>query len=212
MICNQSADTPIVFETLSPIWNTVISFDRIVLPGGFDSHLNSPPLLIVELFDTDIKTAEDYLGCGHCSLTVITSDWADSNLARPSEDGGDYLNFKAHLCHNTNSIERFQCLKLLSPPPLKWLPIIINGGVRAEVLLSAEIVEIDPNDSDITEQSMDGLNMTIGIPAPIRPNMRNFMLVFLLLFYSILFYFILFSDEWMMYRLQKSNLICWSFL
>lgn len=175
MICNQSADTPIVFETLSPIWNTVISFDRIILPGSFDIYLNNPPLLIVELYDTDIKTAEEYLGCGHSSVTVITSDWADSNQMHVSDNGGDQLNLRARFCQTTNSIERFQCLKLLSPPPLKWLPIIINGGVRAEVLISAEIVKILPAGKNIRTRMDEGFNMTIGIPSPIRPNMRNFM-------------------------------------
>lgn len=175
MICNQSADTPVIYETLSPIWNTVIGFDHIVLPGPFNFYINNPPLLILEMFDTDVKTAEDYLGCGHSSVSVITSEWAELNVRHMREGAGDHFSRSLYGCEYKNSIEKFQCLKALSPPPLKWLPIIINGSIRAEVLLSAEIVEIASLDSVTENDAKEGFNITIGIPAPIRPNMRNFM-------------------------------------
>uniref|UniRef100_A0A1A9ZTS0 C2 domain-containing protein n=1 Tax=Glossina pallidipes TaxID=7398 RepID=A0A1A9ZTS0_GLOPL len=74
---------------------------------------------------------------------------------------------------NSPALQKFQYMRLLSPPPLKWVPVSVSGGTRAEVLMSGELVELQ-NQRDIptTVESC----VTVGIPTPIRPIMKNFVL------------------------------------
>jgi len=60
----------------------------------------------------------------------------------------------------------------MTPPPLKWVPVAKKGSVQAEVLMSAELIEIsmDPTGQDIKKEP----HLATGIPVAIRPNMQNF--------------------------------------
>uniref|UniRef100_A0A1A9WPX1 C2 domain-containing protein n=1 Tax=Glossina brevipalpis TaxID=37001 RepID=A0A1A9WPX1_9MUSC len=174
VICMNSAETPVIYATLSPIWNSVISFDNILMPGCLQWYVNNPPLVAIELYDTDKKTSDDYLGCGYLPISVISSDWADSNTR---EEGDANPCFRAtdfgKVVHHKPALQKFQYMRLLSPPPLKWVPVSVSGGIRAEVLMSGELVELqNRRDMPTTVESC----VTIGIPTPIRPIMKNFVL------------------------------------
>uniref|UniRef100_A0A1B0G2Q0 C2 domain-containing protein n=1 Tax=Glossina morsitans morsitans TaxID=37546 RepID=A0A1B0G2Q0_GLOMM len=174
MICMNSAETAVIYETLSPIWNSVISFDNILMPGCLQWYVHNPPLVAIELYDTDKKTSDDYLGCGYLPVSVISSDWADSNTreegdANPCVRGTDF----GKIVHHKPALQKFQYMRLLSPPPLKWVPVSVSGGTRAEVLMSGELVELqNQRDMPTTVESC----VTVGIPTPIRPIMKNFVL------------------------------------
>ncbi|XP_037953127.1 otoferlin isoform X2 [Teleopsis dalmanni] len=167
----QSADTPTEHATLSPIWNAVICFESIILSGSLQWYIQNPPIVGIELFDTDKRTADDYLGCGVLPLTVISSDRADANT-REEPDNMNRLDF-SKIVRTKNALHRFKQLKAISPPPLKWIPIALNGGVRAEVLLSGELVQLEGEINPTMEMEH---TITFGIPNSIKPNMRNFVL------------------------------------
>lgn len=169
MICQNSAETSVIQNTLSPLWNTVISFDNIKLPGDFLWYLSNPPLVAIELFDMDRKTSDDYLGCGVLGLSVIKSDWVDwyarENNGWESED-----------VKSKQAIQKYELLKYLTPPPLKWMAIALNGVIRAEVLMSGELVELKEKEETVEENggSIKETTITVGIPNAIKPNMKNF--------------------------------------
>ncbi|KAM7358215.1 ferlin family C2 domain-containing myoferlin misfire [Cochliomyia hominivorax] len=170
MICQNSAETPVLFSTLSPIWNSVISFANIQLPGDFIWYLRNSPLVALEVYDTDRKTSDDYLGCGVLALTVIKSDWVDwyarENIISNNEE-----------VKNTQAIQKYELLKYLTPPPLKWVPIALNGAIRAEILMSGELVEVtEIKKTDDCEEKVKETCITVGIPNAIKPNMKNFVL------------------------------------
>lgn len=163
----QSAETPVEPETLSPIWNVVICFDCIALPGSIDWYSKYSPLIAVEMYDSDEKNKEEYLGCGIFTALVINPDrLVDAQLAE-MEGTQSVRVLKTKL-----AVQKFQQLKNLSPPPLKWIPISISGAVRAEVLMSAELVAMEDQGCKST---MMQPTVAAGIPMIIRPIMRNFM-------------------------------------
>ncbi|KNC25719.1 Gram-negative bacteria-binding protein 3, partial [Lucilia cuprina] len=170
MISQNAAETPIIFSSLSPIWNAVISLENIQLPGDFLWYLSNPPVVAVEVYDTDRKTTDDYLGCGILTMSVIKSDWIDW-YAR--ENGS----CESEEVKNKHAVQKYELLKYLTPPPLKWIPIALDGCIRAEVLMSGELVELQDvkKIKEVLEESNE-VSVTVGIPNAIKPNMKNFVL------------------------------------
>lgn len=166
MIGNCAAESAILFSSLSPIWNTVICFERIQLPGLFQWYLANPPLAVIEIYDTDKKTAADYLGCGVLPLSVIKNEWLDLSSTDNASEESDEVKHK-------NAIKKYELLKYLSPPPLKWIPIALNGNIRAEVLCSGELMELTQSQETVAVEESKG-SVTVGIPNAIKPNMKNF--------------------------------------
>ncbi|XP_061388297.1 otoferlin [Musca vetustissima] len=156
----HAAETPILFTTLSPIWNAVITLNNVTLPGPIEWYGNTnSPLLAIELYDTDRRTADDYLGCGILPVTVIAAE--------------RHQDLENKMDGHKHALEKYMALQNLSPPPLRWLPISLNGTIRAEILISAELVEAaNEEDADSLELAL----VTVGIPAAIRPTMKNYVL------------------------------------
>lgn len=171
MISECAAETGIIFSSLSPIWNTVISFHKIELPGSFAWYLGNPPFASIELYDTDKKTADDYLGCGVLPLSVIKKDWEDWYA-------GENAGWDTDTAKAKHAMQKFELLKYLTPPPLKWIPIALNGVIKAEVLVSGELVESDGLDESESENENTNqhpkASITVGIPNAIKPIMNNF--------------------------------------
>ncbi|XP_059219531.1 otoferlin isoform X6 [Stomoxys calcitrans] len=166
MIASHSAETPVLYATLSPIWNSVISMDCVTLPGSiqwYDAY--NAPLVAIELYDTDRRTADDYLGCGTLAIAVISLEAQSlyEDNAPTAEKGIDAQ----------NAWETFKALPNLSPPPLKWVPIALNGVTKAEVLMSAEMVELVLDDNKMVKV-MTEPQVSEGIPAAIKPVMKNY--------------------------------------
>ncbi|XP_004519125.2 otoferlin isoform X2 [Ceratitis capitata] len=165
---SQWAQTSIEEGTLSPIWNCVICFDMLVFPGSLQWYAKNPPLVAIELYDRDRLTANDYVGCGSVTVSVISSNDADDSAREEPEK------FKPNKMVKTRTaMQKYQKLKVLSPPPLTWVPIAQHGSVRAEVLMSAELVETT---EEIGKMEMAEPNITTGIPTSIRPIMKNYVL------------------------------------
>ncbi|XP_067648119.1 fer-1-like protein 6 [Eurosta solidaginis] len=169
IIGSQWAETRTEEATLSPIWNCVICFDVIVMPGSMQWYVKNPPLVAVELYDRDRITANEYVGCGMLPVAVISMTAADES-AREASESKAKLN---KLVKTRNAMRMFNKLKVLSPPPLTWVPIAQQGSVRAEVLMSAELVETR---EEVGRIQVEEPSITIGIPASIKPIMRNYVL------------------------------------
>ncbi|XP_054735180.1 otoferlin isoform X2 [Anastrepha obliqua] len=166
---SQWAQTSTEEATLSPIWNCVICFDMIVMPGIMQWYFKHPPLISVELYDRDRVTANDYVGCGTVQVSVISTKDADDS-AREEPENKLKLN---KMVKTRIAMKKFHKLKVLSPPPLSWVPIAQDGSVRAEVLMSAELVEIQ---QEIGQMEIMEPTITNGIPTSIKPIMKNFVL------------------------------------
>ncbi|KMY98500.1 uncharacterized protein Dsimw501_GD12956, isoform C [Drosophila simulans] len=164
LFADQACETYTSPGTLSPIWNAVITFNWVSLPGGIGLYLRNPPLLSLEFYNSERSLPEDLVGMGSVAMSVISEDRAsDSNW----EDTGVFACSK-------NPLRKLQRLKYLTPPPLKWVPIARKGTLQAEVLMSAEIIQISmepPGQDDKKEPQL-----ATGIPMAIRPNMQNFVL------------------------------------
>ncbi|XP_011180606.2 otoferlin isoform X1 [Zeugodacus cucurbitae] len=166
---SQWAQTSTAEATLSPIWNCVICFDVVVFPGSLQWYMKNPPLVAVELYDHDRLTANDYVGCGSVPVSVISMKEADDS-AREEAEGKLKPN---KMVKTRTAMQKYQKLKVISPPPLTWVPIAQNGGVRAEVLMSAELVETT---EEIGKLELPDPTITMNIPTSIRPIMKNFVL------------------------------------
>lgn len=166
MICSNATETPVLYATLSPIWNAVISIDYVKLPGSIHwNRGNCAPIVAIELYDTDKNTADDYLGLGMLPVAVIPAQKDDT------EGEGHYGEFG--VLKNKHALDKFQALDSLSPPPLKWIPISISGATRAEILMSAELVELS-QESDIDQVTKTEPLVIVGIPTAIRPTIKNY--------------------------------------
>ncbi|KAH8257038.1 hypothetical protein KR038_001739 [Drosophila bunnanda] len=164
MFAEQAGETYRSPGTLNPIWNTVITFKSLSLPGGVNLYVKNPPLLSLEFLTSEKIISDDFVGMGCVAASVIREDRATGSNW---EDTGSHW-----WC--TNPAKNLQKLKHLTPPPLKWLPISRKGSVQAEVLMSAELIEISQEDSmqDVRKEPQ----LATGIPAAIKPNMQNFIL------------------------------------
>ncbi|KAH8364737.1 hypothetical protein KR084_010757 [Drosophila pseudotakahashii] len=164
LFAEQACETYTSPGTLSPIWNAVITFNRLSLPGGVNLYLKNPPLLSLEFYNSERSLPDDLVGVGSLAMSVISEDQAtDTSWEDP---GG--------LGWPKNPMQKLQRLKHLTPPPLKWVPLARKGSVQAEVLMSAELIELstDPTGQAINKEP----HLATGIPAAIRPNMQNFVL------------------------------------
>ncbi|XP_055284515.1 fer-1-like protein 6 isoform X2 [Moschus berezovskii] len=50
--------TKVIPQTLSPTWNQMLLFNGLVLHGDQKELAESPPLVVVELYDSDAVIAE----------------------------------------------------------------------------------------------------------------------------------------------------------
>ncbi|XP_075159891.1 ferlin family C2 domain-containing myoferlin misfire [Haematobia irritans] len=161
MIASHSSQTQVLYATLSPAWDAVISIDSIFIPGNFQ---NNSPLLAIELYDIDKRKSDDYLGCGWISPNVISMDMQSIE---------EIESYNQHITM-TDALDKFNNLINLSPPPLKWIPMALNGIIKAEILMSAELIKLPRNDM-MGEMSTKPL-VVKGIPTSIKPNIRNYIL------------------------------------
>ncbi|KAM9680284.1 fer-1-like protein 6, partial [Trichechus inunguis] len=66
--------TKVISETLSPTWNQMLLFNDIVLHGDQKELVDSPPLVVVELYDSDAVGKPEYLGATVAAPVVKLAD------------------------------------------------------------------------------------------------------------------------------------------
>ncbi|XP_058131978.1 fer-1-like protein 6 [Dasypus novemcinctus] len=66
--------TKIISQTLSPTWNQMLVFSDLVLHGDQQELVESPPLVVVELYDSDAVGKPEYLGATVAAPVVKLAD------------------------------------------------------------------------------------------------------------------------------------------
>ncbi|XP_046868109.1 uncharacterized protein LOC6638750 isoform X4 [Drosophila willistoni] len=159
----QVAETYTSPGTHSPIWNAVTTLKGLTLPGSIGWYLQNPPVFSMEYRNTERTSNDDHVAKGYITASVISAEDHVRNTEREEAAAG--------LCWTRSPVQKFQRLKHITPPPLKWLPVALKGIVWAEVLMSVELIELvhqKPEEKDVI--------LATGIPAAIRPNMLYFAL------------------------------------
>ncbi|XP_019498975.1 PREDICTED: fer-1-like protein 6 [Hipposideros armiger] len=66
--------TKVISQTLSPTWNQMLLFNDLVLHGDPKELAESPPLVVVELYDSDAVGKPEYLGATVAAPVVKLAD------------------------------------------------------------------------------------------------------------------------------------------
>ncbi|XP_037022357.2 fer-1-like protein 6 [Artibeus jamaicensis] len=66
--------TKVISQTLSPTWNQMLLFNDLVLHGDHKELAESPPLVVVELYDSDAVGKPEYLGATVAAPVVKLAD------------------------------------------------------------------------------------------------------------------------------------------
>ncbi|KAH8301129.1 hypothetical protein KR018_003081 [Drosophila ironensis] len=164
LFAEHAAETYSTPGSLSPIWNAVITLNALGLPGSVNSYVKNPPLICLEFYNTE-RMSDELVGIGCVAASVISEDRAGES--HWDDAGGLGLTLR-------KSSEKLRSLKYLSPPPLKWVPVAKKGSVQAEVLMSAELIELSM-ETGLQELATEPL-LDTGIPEAIRPVMQYYIL------------------------------------
>ncbi|XP_032771679.1 fer-1-like protein 6 [Rattus rattus] len=71
---SQCQTTKVISQTLSPTWNQMLLFNELVLHGEERELMESPPLVVVELYDSDAVGKPEYLGATVAAPVVTLAD------------------------------------------------------------------------------------------------------------------------------------------
>ncbi|XP_005354674.1 fer-1-like protein 6 [Microtus ochrogaster] len=71
---SQCQTTKVISQTLSPTWNQMLLFNELVLHGEERELAESPPLVVVELYDSDAVGKPEYLGATVAAPVVTLAD------------------------------------------------------------------------------------------------------------------------------------------
>ncbi|XP_062935780.1 fer-1-like protein 6 [Cynocephalus volans] len=109
--------TKIISQTLSPTWNQMLLFNDLVLHGDEKELLESPPSVVVELYDSDAVGKPEYLGA---TVAAPVVKLADQDYEPPR------LCYHPIFCGNLSGGDLLAVFELLQVPPsgLQGLPPI----------------------------------------------------------------------------------------
>ncbi|XP_074243209.1 fer-1-like protein 6 isoform X3 [Saimiri boliviensis] len=107
--------TKIISQTLSPTWNQMLLFNDLVLHGDVKELAESPPLVVVELYDSDAVGKPEYLGA---TVAAPVVKLADQDYEPPR------LCYHPIFCGNLSGGDLLAVFELLQVPPsgLQGLP------------------------------------------------------------------------------------------
>ncbi|CAO2602228.1 Fer-1-like protein 6, partial [Lemmus lemmus] len=71
---SQCQTTKVISQSLSPTWNQMLLFNELVLHGDERELAESPPLVVVELYDSDAVGKPEYLGATVAAPVVTLAD------------------------------------------------------------------------------------------------------------------------------------------
>lgn len=167
------SETSVIRETLSPVWNEVIKMKGICIPGTSDWFNHDPPIVAIEIFDEDAKNSVDYIGCTLLKMLV-------GSKRKKNEDPGrmeDETQITPRVTHKSlrdviaskMSSEKLKDLKKIFPPSLQWISLVTNGVSNAELLVSAEILEVGVRKSD----DPPVVSVVPGLPTELVPTCKR---------------------------------------
>uniref|UniRef100_G3THV4 Fer-1 like family member 6 n=1 Tax=Loxodonta africana TaxID=9785 RepID=G3THV4_LOXAF len=107
--------TKVISQTLSPTWNQMLLFNDLVLHGDQKELVDSPPLVVVELYDSDAVGKPEYLGA---TVATPVVKLADQDYEPPQ------LSYHPIFCGNLSGGDLLAVFELLQVPPsgLQGLP------------------------------------------------------------------------------------------
>uniref|UniRef100_A0A8C2VCS4 Myoferlin n=1 Tax=Chinchilla lanigera TaxID=34839 RepID=A0A8C2VCS4_CHILA len=74
---HRSKTTEIIHSTLNPTWDQTIIFDEVEIYGEPQTVLQSPPKVVIEIFDNDQVGKDEFLGRSICSPLVKLNSETD---------------------------------------------------------------------------------------------------------------------------------------
>ncbi|XP_045716944.1 fer-1-like protein 6 isoform X2 [Phyllostomus hastatus] len=109
--------TKVISQTLSPTWNQMLLFNDLVLHGNHKELAESPPLVVVELYDSDAVGKPEYLGA---TVAAPVVKLADQDYEAPR------LSYHPIFCGNLSGGDLLAVFELLQVPSsgLQGLPPI----------------------------------------------------------------------------------------
>ncbi|XP_058524347.1 fer-1-like protein 6 [Ochotona princeps] len=99
--------TKVIPQTLSPTWNQMLLFNEVVLHGDEKELVESPPLVVVELYDSDTVGKPEYLGATVAAPIVRLAD---------QEYGPPKLCYHPIFCGNLSGGDLLAVFELLQVP------------------------------------------------------------------------------------------------
>ncbi|NXT76270.1 FR1L6 protein, partial [Zapornia atra] len=99
--------TKIISQTLSPTWNQMLLFNRVVLHGDREEIAQFPPEIVVELYDDDAVGKAEYIGSTVAAPVVRL---ADQNYKPPK------LTYHPVYCGNLSGGDLLATFELLEIP------------------------------------------------------------------------------------------------
>ncbi|KAM7075418.1 fer-1-like protein 6 isoform 1-T1 [Molossus nigricans] len=107
--------TKVISQTLSPTWNQMLLFNDLVLHGDHKELAESPPLVVVELYDSDAVGKPEYLGA---TVAAPVVKLADQDYEAPR------LSYHPIFCGNLSGGDLLAVFELLQVPSsgLQGLP------------------------------------------------------------------------------------------
>ncbi|KAM4864947.1 fer-1-like protein 6 [Thomomys bottae] len=124
--------TKIISQTLSPTWNQMLLFNELVLYGDEKELVESPPLVVVELYDSDAVGKPEYLGATVAAPVVML---ADQDYEPPQ------LSYHPIFCGNVSGGDLLAVFELLQVPSsgLQGLPPVDPPSVAQVYPVPANI-------------------------------------------------------------------------
>uniref|UniRef100_A0A8C5QKH4 C2 domain-containing protein n=1 Tax=Leptobrachium leishanense TaxID=445787 RepID=A0A8C5QKH4_9ANUR len=154
---NQCQTTQVIPETLAPLWNELLIYDRLTIDGNKEDLKNDPPLIIINMYDMDKFGSPDFLGRAFATPIVT--------LLEEDEDEED---------ENPRYV----------PPALQFFDITKGNMDAGELIAIFELIELDtknylePTIPDFVEpkepEFMHDESERYIIPRGIRPVLKEF--------------------------------------
>lgn len=176
------SETSVIRGTLSPVWNEVIKMQGICIPGTSDWFNHDPPIVAIEIFDEDAKNVVDYFGCSLLKM-LVGSKRKKSEVLGTIEDEIPATPRVAHkslrdvVASKMNS-KKLKDLNKIFPPSLQWISLVSNGVSNAELLVSAEILEVGVRKTE----DPPVVSLAPGLPTELVPTSKRHKYVLLFFF------------------------------
>lgn len=179
-------ETSVIQNTLSPVWNEVIKMKGICIPGTSDWFKHDPPILAIEIFDVDRNTnSVDYFGCTLLKMLVgsklKSSDIPGRIVDDPKKTAHLTQRSLRDVIASKMSTKKLKELHKIFPPSLQWISLVSNGVSNAELLVSAEILEV----SVMKTEDPPVVAVNPGLPKELVPqSKRHKYFLFIYLFFE----------------------------
>lgn len=128
--------TTIRNDTFSPIWNEVITFNGLLLPGTPSSYKFNPPKISMDLFDKMV-----HIGCCFLKPSVRQLDSDEFGDGAVNQANVLYEINSSHVAIGNKSLNNVENISNW-PRALEWIELSKNGQFFANLLVAAELIQV----------------------------------------------------------------------